>query len=84
MTEIKIPTLECERCGHKWIPQSPFLPKVCPKCNSRYWDKKRGWYKKMKDKKKMSQEDKDWIGEKTEMAYYAPEKKSSKKNKFFY
>lgn len=52
MDDLKIPTLNCERCGHGWIPRSATLPRVCPKCNSPYWDKKRGWYRKMNDKKK--------------------------------
>jgi predicted Zn-ribbon and HTH transcriptional regulator len=30
----------CERCGHKWLPkeETKDKPKVCPKCNSPYWD----------------------------------------------
>ena len=51
MDDLDIPRLECKRCGHQWIPRSTLLPKVCPKCNSPYWDKERGWYKKMKQKK---------------------------------
>ena len=46
MSEIEVPYLECKRCGHKWIPRNPKTPKVCPKCNSPYWDKDRGWYQK--------------------------------------
>ena len=34
-------TYVCERCGHEWFPRAPELPKVCPKCNSPYWDKPR-------------------------------------------
>lgn len=38
--------------------------------------------KMFKKRKKISQEDKDWILDKTEMAYYALEKKKTgKKNK---
>lgn len=36
---LKLPYLKCLRCGHIWIPRKPQLPKVCPKCNSPYWDK---------------------------------------------
>ena len=31
----------CKRCGHQWIPRSEKEPKVCPKCNSPYWNKER-------------------------------------------
>lgn len=36
---FELPTLKCLRCGHSWIPRRPLKPKVCPKCNSPYWDK---------------------------------------------
>jgi DNA-directed RNA polymerase subunit RPC12/RpoP len=32
--------LECNRCGHEWIPNVEH-PKQCPECNSPYWDKPR-------------------------------------------
>ena len=70
MEEIKIIHFQCTRCKHTWIPRDTKKPKVCPNCNSPYWNKERGWYK-MKKKK----EDQEWIGEKTEMAYYSPSKK---------
>ncbi len=40
--------LECKRCGNKWFPKRPKLPKVCPSCNSRKWNVKREetWKKK--------------------------------------
>ena len=41
MADIEVPHLECKRCGHKWIPRTPDYPKVCPKCNSPYWNKDR-------------------------------------------
>lgn len=34
----------CERCDHRWLPNSLTAaedPKVCPKCKSRYWNKPR-------------------------------------------
>ncbi len=27
------------RCGHRWMPRSAKLPKVCPKCKSYDWNK---------------------------------------------
>lgn len=39
--EFELPTLECKRCGHEWIPRKPQKPKVCPKCKSAYWDKEK-------------------------------------------
>jgi hypothetical protein len=43
VTRIELPELECKRCGHRWTPRSPKLPKVCAnsKCNSPYWNKER-------------------------------------------
>lgn len=37
MTEVKIPQLECVRCGHKWIARKATIKK-CPQCKSIYWD----------------------------------------------
>lgn len=37
--DLLMPTLECKRCGHIWIPKRPFYPKVCPQCKSPYWNK---------------------------------------------
>jgi hypothetical protein len=32
----------CERCSHRWYPKNQdFLPAVCPKCKSPYWNRKR-------------------------------------------
>lgn len=36
--EIEIPTLRCTRCRHEWHPRKPDKPRVCPRCNSPYWD----------------------------------------------
>ena len=41
MNEERIEPLQCTRCNHKWIPRKKELPKVCPLCNSPYWNKKR-------------------------------------------
>ena len=49
--DIEVPFLECKRCKHRWIPRVPRTPKVCPKCNSPYWDKDRGWYQREKQQK---------------------------------
>ncbi len=32
-------TFTCLRCEHAWIPRQSREPKVCPKCNSPYWNK---------------------------------------------
>lgn len=32
--------LKCLRCGHEWRPDVEH-PKVCPRCKSYLWDKKR-------------------------------------------
>lgn len=37
---IKLPTMVCKRCRHKWVPRKPEIM-VCPKCHSPYWNKKR-------------------------------------------
>jgi len=52
MEEINLPFFKCLRCNHKWIPRVPKKPKVCPSCNSPYWDKERGWYKALKEEGK--------------------------------
>ncbi len=39
--EIKLYEYTCERCFHKWIPRTTEKPRVCPKCKSPYWDRKR-------------------------------------------
>lgn len=33
-------SLKCQRCGHEWLPKA-FQQRVCPKCKSPYWNKKR-------------------------------------------
>ncbi len=32
-----VPSLNCLRCGHTWIPRQPNV-RVCPNCTSAYWD----------------------------------------------
>lgn len=34
---MKIPTLECLKCGHIWTPRKA-NPEVCPKCKSYAWN----------------------------------------------
>ena len=42
MGKIQVYAYVCERCGHKWVPrQQDVEPKVCPKCKSPYWNRKR-------------------------------------------
>ena len=35
------PKLKCGRCNHQWVQRATLLPKVCPKCKSPYWNKRR-------------------------------------------
>ena len=37
----ELPINICKRCGHTWHPRSVKEPKICPKCNSPYWNKER-------------------------------------------
>jgi Zn finger protein HypA/HybF involved in hydrogenase expression len=39
IVKIVLTTLQCTRCEHQWFPRTTVSPKVCPKCNSPYWDK---------------------------------------------
>jgi Zn finger protein HypA/HybF involved in hydrogenase expression len=40
--EITVMGYRCERCRHEWVPRaSGAQPRVCPKCKSPYWDRKR-------------------------------------------
>jgi len=41
MKTIVIEKYACLRCGHRWFPRSNEKPRVCPRCNSPYWDRKR-------------------------------------------
>jgi acyl-CoA synthetase (NDP forming) len=38
-TIIGLIALQCLRCGHMWMPRLSREPKVCPQCNSPYWNK---------------------------------------------
>ena len=40
---MKLPVLECLRCGHTWYPRTPDLPKNCSnkRCRSPYWNRPR-------------------------------------------
>lgn len=55
--KFELPTLKCLRCGHTWIPRRPKEPKVCPKCNSPYWNKPKWKGVKKMDKPKESYAD---------------------------
>jgi Zn finger protein HypA/HybF involved in hydrogenase expression len=35
---VAVPTYECLRCNHKWIPRKPVVPIRCAKCKSPYWN----------------------------------------------
>ena len=55
---IQVPGYICERCGYKWAPRvvkkENKMPKICPECNSPYWNEARGpaWQKKYEEKLK--------------------------------
>lgn len=38
MAKIQLAGYRCERCRHEWIPRDEGVPKVCPSCDSAYWD----------------------------------------------
>lgn len=38
--QIKVMTLVCRRCEHKWTPRKQDV-RICPKCKSAYWDSKK-------------------------------------------
>jgi len=38
--KIKLPKLNCKRCGHEWIPKKEEI-RQCPKCKSAWWDKEK-------------------------------------------
>lgn len=38
--KINIIKLQCNRCGHEWVPTQEEI-RVCPKCKSPYWDKEK-------------------------------------------
>jgi Zn finger protein HypA/HybF involved in hydrogenase expression len=40
MENIIIQKLKCERCDYEWNPRRKEV-RVCPKCHSPYWDRKR-------------------------------------------
>ena len=41
---------KCLRCSHLWYPRTPEKPKVCPGCNSPYWETKSKRVKKGDEK----------------------------------
>ena len=40
MMNIEMKWLICARCEHRWVPRKPEV-RVCPRCHSPYWDKRR-------------------------------------------
>jgi uncharacterized OB-fold protein len=40
VVKVRIPKLECRRCGHLWFPRKEDVRK-CPKCQSVYWEQPR-------------------------------------------
>lgn len=51
---MKLPTLNCKRCEHIWIPRI-IETKVCPKCHSPYWNIERSNTKKGLNNKQVTQ-----------------------------
>lgn len=41
MVKIEVTKLNCQRCGHTWIPKKEEI-RICPKCKSPYWDRAKG------------------------------------------
>jgi hypothetical protein len=39
--QIRIPRLECKRCGHRWVPRQAIV-KMCARCKSLLWDVPQG------------------------------------------
>jgi DNA-directed RNA polymerase subunit RPC12/RpoP len=40
MVKVRITTLECLRCGHRWVPKQATI-RMCARCKSRLWNKPR-------------------------------------------
>ena len=49
VNEINIQMLNCNRCGHKWIPR--VIPVQCPKCKSYYWNENKDFDKRKEEYK---------------------------------
>lgn len=47
---MKLPTVTCLRCNHKWIPRVP-EPIQCPNCGSAYWNRQYTYKIKNNNKK---------------------------------
>jgi len=48
-TQRKVPELTCLRCGYEWLPRNlDRLPKQCPKCLTKLWNKPRKYQLKGK------------------------------------
>ena len=45
--EIKIQKLNCNRCGHIWIPRK--VPCQCPKCHSYFWNEDKDFDRRKKE-----------------------------------
>ncbi len=49
---VKLPTLECKRCGWRWHPYIKEV-RLCPKCKSAYWDLEKRIVRKGKNNSKI-------------------------------
>ncbi len=43
-----LPKEVCKRCGHTWV-RRVLKPKVCPSCQSAYWDTERTYSRSVKE-----------------------------------
>ncbi|MEN7981919.1 MAG: hypothetical protein ABFQ65_00545 [Nanoarchaeota archaeon] len=43
---------KCFRCRHKWIQREEEKSRICPKCKSPYWDRKKTKFTKNEKMKK--------------------------------
>ena len=49
--KVDINKLRCKRCGHEWTPRQEVV-RICPRCKSPYWDKKRKIKEEKQDENK--------------------------------
>ena len=39
--QLSLTQIQCQRCSYSWVPRKAEV-RVCPRCHSPYWDRKRG------------------------------------------
>lgn len=50
--QVKINECTCEGCGHVWLSRKVDVPRVCPHCGNRKWNK-------TEDEKRLAEEKRD-------------------------